>query len=64
MNIIITIQMDTQKGADTLYSIASEEGLETVTNDMPLERTLHFNVKTKEDRTSMRRLFTVMESLN
>jgi hypothetical protein len=63
MNITVTIQMNTQSDADILFGIAVSEGV-CVHKSGILERTLDFDIQTSDDRTSMRRLFTVIESLS
>lgn len=63
MNITVTIQMNTQSDADILFGIAVSEGVYVYKSDI-LERTLDFDIQTSDDRTSMRRLFTVIESLS
>jgi hypothetical protein len=63
MNITVTIQMNTQSDADILFSIAVSEGVCVHKSDI-LERTLDFDIQTSDDRTSMRRLFTAIESFS
>lgn len=55
--------MNTQSDADILFSIAVSEGVCVHKSDI-LERTLDFDIQTSDDRTSMRRLFTAIESFS